>query len=195
MKKFISVIFLIVIFTGIYGQKIGVKGGLDFCTVSTDLTDETGFNNGLNASVFFQKNLIPLFSIRPGLGYYEKGYTSEILGVQSDAKLDYLQLDLDLRLKAGFLPIYFLAGPYASYALSGTATTAGIKSEIDFESDKTLPYDFGLAGGIGYMQNFAVIKLFIESKFEYGLNDYNDYSDKYYKNRNIVVSLGIMFGL
>lgn len=175
-------------------QKIGAKAGLNISSVNTDLSIGTFSNNiGYNASIFVEKNLIPMLSVRPELGYSQLGYKYELLTVQSTNYLNYLQFSLDLRLKPPIIPLYVVAGPYASYMLSGSSKIGSTSSAYDFGTGKILRLDYGLNGGIGYVQNLALIKLFVEFRYEMGMADFDDYTDNYFiKNRNISITVGFM---
>ena len=199
MKKMLFLAVMLFVFANVDAQKIGVKGGLDLSTLMTDNSNgEYSMIPGMNASIFFQKGLLPFLSIRPELGYYQKGSTYKLNGFKSKTTYDYLNLDIMVRLKVPIIPVYVIAGPYGGYAFGGeyNEDLLNTTSQIDFGKDKTLPYDFGLAGGVGYVKDFAIFKFFVEAKYEMGMVDINDYSlGSVDKNRNLAFSVGMMIGL
>jgi Outer membrane protein beta-barrel domain len=198
MKKLFFIVVMLLIFANVDAQKIGVKGGFDLSTkVSTNSIDY-GFNPGMNASIFFQKGLLPFLSIRPELGYYQKGYSYELLQVKHKIAYDYLELNVVVRLKVPIVPVYVIAGPYGAYALGGEHSEDffNTTTKIDFGKGGTLPFDFGLAGGVGYVKSIAIMKFFAEVKYEMGMFNINDsYSASIDKNRNLAFSVGLMIGL
>ena len=139
--------------------------------------------------------LIPMLSLRPSLGYYQKGTTYNILGVDGLTKLNYVQMNLNLRVKPPLIPVYAVVGPYGSYALSGYSKVGSVSADIDFGKDKTLPYDFGLTAGVGYQMNLLVGKLFIEGGIAKGMLNIDGSGWAETKNMMIYANLGILLGL
>ncbi|MBN2893528.1 MAG: PorT family protein [Bacteroidales bacterium] len=202
MRKLIFFVAVLIVSLNVNAQKIGVKGGLNLSnTVTDDPSGTYHFKPGINASMFFQKSFVSFFSIRPEIGYYQKGgkniYSTFLGEVTKLTTLNYLQFGVDARFRVPFIPIYVLAGPYGAYALSGeNEIISGVKTEIDFAKDKTVPYDFGLAGGVGFIHKFTVLTFFVEFKYEMGMVDTYGYSSQtFVKNRNLIFSTGVMIGL
>jgi len=136
-----------------------------------------------------------MLSLRPGLGYYQKGNTVEVLGVLTETTLNYVQFDADIKFKPPFLPIYMFAGPYLSYALSGQTKMGSVSFETQFGPDDTNNFDFGLNGGIGFQHNIVLGKVFLELAYNYGMFDYDASNSTETFNRNISIDLGLMIGL
>ncbi len=203
MKKFLFLIVIFFVSFGINAQNLGVKGGLNLSTANVTNSSLTfKMKPGMNVSMFFQKDLVgEILSIRPEFGVYQKGYKYDLLG-SNTINFNYMQFDLDARLKIPVIPVYFLFGPYGAYAISGESVYDSglidpITSVVDFGNDKTSPLDFGLSTGVGFVQKIALLSLFVECKYEIGIFDYNDYpnSNSEFKNRNLVFSAGLMIGL
>ena len=195
MKKFTTLILgLTMIVFAANAQKIGVMAGGTFSKmVEENIT--TSFTPGFNGAVMFQKTLIPMLALRPSIGYYQKG-TIEHLVIENLKKINYLQLNMQLRVKPPLIPIYAVAGPYASYALSGYNKVGGISADITFGKGNTLPYDFGLNLGAGYQMNLLIGKLFIEGGLAKGLLDIDDSSSSTStKNMMIYANVGLLLGL
>ncbi len=196
MRKIIFLLLIVFWAVSLNAQKFGVKGGMDLSKVNTDLSGTYTNVTGINGSVFFQKSLIPMLSLRPAVGYFQKGYYSNDGGKDHFFVLNYGQLDLNLRVKPPLIPIYVVAGPYFSYALSGIDRVNDTTSVIQFGSNTYSPFDFGVTAGLGFVKKFAVAHFFFEINYNKGILDYYHYSDnKYMKNSNISVDLGFMIGL
>ena len=196
MKKITTLILgLTMFFFAAKAQKIGVMGGGTFSKMIEE-NIATSFTPGFNGSVMLQKNLIPLLSLRSSFGYYQKGTTGKILGIEYLAKINYLQLNMQLRIKPPLIPIYAVAGPYASYALSGYYKINGVSADMNFGKGNTLRYDFGLNLGVGYQMNFLIGKLFIEGGVAKGLVDIDDSSPSTSTtNMMIYANVGLLLGL
>lgn len=180
---------------GLNAQKIGIKGGGNLSTLSTDASADYSMKPGVNVSVFFQKDLIPLIDFRPGIGYMQKGYKTEVLGVEWLGTTNYLQMDFDFVVKPPIIPIYLVAGPNLSYALSGTTKIDNYSFDTEFGSGKTLAYDLGLSAGLGYLVNLPLIDFFVEAKYDMGIIDIDDASSNtFVKNRSIMIDVGVMIG-
>ncbi len=199
MKKIIISVFMLILAFNLNAQKVGVMGGLNLASVSTDASGDLSLLPGGNASVFFQKTLIPMISLRPGIGITQKGYTGQILGIDYKENLNYFQLDLNLRVKPPIIPVYVIAGPYFDYGLSGKTTFGSgttITSDVIFDKNHVNPFDFGITLGAGFVKNLVLGKVFIEARYEIGMLDTdNSSSYSYYKNRNIMINFGFMLGL
>ncbi|WP_299709201.1 porin family protein [uncultured Pontibacter sp.] len=148
----------------------GIRGGANISNLSGDLRDEDRFENkvGFHAGVMANFGIVDnFFSIQPELLYSVKGFKHEdseftlpLLGQvrRREGKVHYNYLDLPVmaRIKAG--PLYFEAGPQASYLLSvknETRTYDGsgnqISSNIDEKSKSGLEeFEVGYVAGIGF---------------------------------------------
>ena len=197
MKKIILLSLSLFLMFSVDAQKIGAKIGFDYSTISSENTDYNS-NIGLNGAIFFQKRFLPFLSTKYELGFYQKGYNYELLTIKNTIVYDYVEFNAVANLKIPVIPIYAVVGPYVSYAISGkqSENMFNTTSDIAFGKDKTLPYDFGLIGGIGFVKSIAVIDFFAELRYEMGLLDINDYSFlSAKKNRNLAFSVGISIGL
>ena len=145
----------------------GVRGGANISNLSGDLRDESRFENkvGFHAGIMANFGIVDnFFSIQPELLYSVKGFKNEdsefnLLGQtwRREGKVNYNYLDLPVlaRIKAG--PIYFEAGPQASYLLSVNNETRTYRngnlqtSTRDEKSKEGLSeFEVGYAAGIGF---------------------------------------------
>ncbi|CAM3712460.1 porin family protein [Pontibacter korlensis] len=169
MKKLIlSLAIALVSFTAAQAQaSLGVRGGANISNLSGDLRDEDLFEN----KVDFHAGLIlnfpivdEFFSIQPELLYSRKGFKNSdeeftLLNqtYRREGKVNYNYLDLPIlaRIKAG--PLYFEAGPQASYLLNvNNETKEYINGSLqntnrDEKSKEGLSeFEVGYAAGIGF---------------------------------------------
>jgi Outer membrane protein beta-barrel domain len=175
MRRVFFMVVMLLIFSDVDAQQIGVKGGFDLSTNKSDKNINYGYNPGLNVSIFLEKELLPFLWIRPEFGYYQKGYSYELFSTQIKTVYDYLEFSfvarLNVPLVVPLLPVYVIAGPYAAYAIGGNQGFLNTTSKIDFGKDKILPFEFGVVGGLGLIKDIAIMKFFVEAKYEIGLID------------------------
>lgn len=195
MKKIITAFILLALVVSVNAQKIGVMGGVNLPSISSSDNYDYGILPGVNASLFFQKTLVPMISLRPAVGFTQYGYTGELLGSDYEVKLNYARVDADFRIKPPIIPVYLVAGVYSGYGLSGYYKVGSLSTDVTFGKNDTNPFDFGVSFGGGYVQNLALLKVFVEAKYEIGMADLEPSSSQTYKNNNIKLSLGIIFGL
>lgn len=169
MKKLIFVfIFVLSGVSFAQAQSFGVRGGANISNLSGDLRNEERFDNkvGFHAGAILNFGIVDdFFSIQPELLYSVKGFknsdeTYTTLTLQQrrrEGKVNYNYLDLPVlaNIKAG--PLYFEAGPQASYLLSvnnETKTYDGngnlITSTRNEKSKEGITeFEVGYAAGIG----------------------------------------------
>lgn len=167
MKKLI--IALVFVLSGVsfaQAQSFGVRGGANISNLSGDLRNEERFENkvGFHAGAILNFGIVDdFFSIQPELLYSVKGFKNSdeeftLLGQtrRREGKVNYNYLDLPIlaKIKAG--PLYFEAGPQASYLLSVNNETKtyinnSLQSTTRDERSKEgiTDLEVGYAAGIG----------------------------------------------
>lgn len=145
----------------------GIRGGANISNLSGDLRDEDRFENkvGFHAGIMANFGIVDnFFSIQPELLYSVKGFKNEdsevsFLGQtrRREGKVNYNYLDLPVmaRIKAG--PLYFEAGPQASYLLSvNNETKTYINGNLqstdrdEKSKDGLSEFEVGYVAGIGF---------------------------------------------
>ncbi len=177
--------------------QLGVKLGYNFAKQSgSELTgmSEKSLNN-LMFGAFLEKDLIPLLDLRIGAEYSPKGTKYEGGGYYTQAKINYLEIPIQAKLKLG--PVYALGGVYGAYALSGKSETdipGQENSDIKFDNDyKRL--DYGMKFGAGFQTGLGPLHIFAQGEYSFGLADINDFgSGDAVKNNVISVSAGVVLG-
>lgn len=194
MKNFLLYVCICLFsFGGVQAQEFfnfGVKGGVNFATLTGDDADEldvkmkTGFHLGVLAEIMISDK----FGIQPEVLYSSQGAKSDMGDVDVDLKLDYIAVPVMLK--------YFVAPGFSLEA--GPQFSFLTKSEIEAESqgdsasqdlkDDTESFDMGAAVGLGYglPQGFLV-----QARYVMGFSDV--YTDSDTKNSVIQLSVGWKF--
>ncbi len=198
MKKTLLVLF-IAIFAISYQTKaqLGFKLGYNFAKQSG--TDAPGMSekslNNLILGAFYEKDLIPLLGLRIGAEYSPKGTKFEGGGFYTQAKINYLEIPIQAKVKLG--PVYALGGVYGAYALGGKYESdipGQEDSDIKFDKDyKRL--DYGMKFGAGFQTGLGPLHVFAQGEYSFGLADINDSgAGDAIKNSVICVSAGVVLG-
>jgi len=193
---------------GGFGIKVGVRGGVNYSTVTSDAIQSSGiavdpvlgYHGGLVIELGGKR-----FSVQPEVLYSQTAYKisasqggSLLVG---ESRVNSVTVPLLLKVKLGEGPVKFFvnAGGFGSYALSGKAkaTFNGITTTTDltFDSgDQRLEY--GAVGGAGVSLGLGRAQLLIEGRYYYGLGSNGDIpaASKMF-TRNIQGSVGILIPL
>ncbi|GAB3534248.1 porin family protein [Pontibacter brevis] len=204
MKKLLSVFaFALISVTAAQAQSgLGVRGGANLSNLEGDLRNESlydskwGFHGGLTLNIGIIDNF---FSIQPELLYSNKGFknadeeytlpnqTTPLYRRVGKVNYNYIDLPVLAKIKAG--PLYFEAGPQASYLLS-------VKDETSVYADNNLvsstttvidrdnmrKFELGYAAGVGIA---AGKRLSIGVRYNGSLNDFVDNTPDNYFNEDI----------
>jgi len=179
MKKILVLaIFTVLGLTNATAQKIkfGVKGGLNFATVSGDNTQGIDVVTAFNFGVLSEIPITEKFSFQPELLYSGQGYSFN----DNTVALNYLNIPL--------MGKYYLikglsveAGPQIGFLLSAKNEKTDVKDAF-----KTV--DFGVNFGLGYKLNNG---LNFGARYNLGLTNINNLEGSSAKNRNGVIQLSI----
>jgi len=183
MKKVVLVLGLAILgLTHVNAQevKFGVKGGLNFSTLTGDDTGNTDLVTSFHFGVVSEISLSEKFSFQPELLYSGQGFSID----NTVYEMNYLNLPL--------MGKYYLtkglsleAGPQIGFLLSAKEGSTSIK-------DRFKPIDFGANFGLGYKLENG---LNFGARYNLGLSNVNDVSELSAKNRNssLQVSVGYFF--
>ena len=158
-------------------SSVGIKGGLNLSTISTDIGSDKNLKPGFHVGVFSKIEFSESFALQPELLFSTKG-----LKVNYD---DNLIVDGETRFNNNYidLPVYLVfnlseafqiqAGPYISYLISANVETdATVLGFFEIDSDKELDrknfnaFDYGVSAGISFNLN----PLVIGANYSLGLN-------------------------
>ncbi|OXB06256.1 porin family protein [Flavobacterium pectinovorum] len=183
MKKILLLAVVTVLgFTNVNAQEIkfGVKGGLNFATISGDNTKGIDVVTSFNFGVVSEIPVSDKFSFQPELMYSGQGYSFN----DNTVALSYLNVPL--------MGKYYVtkglsveAGPQIGFLLAAKNEKTDVKDSFN-------TVDFGVNFGLGYKLenglNFGV-------RYNLGLTDINNVDNSSFKNKNGVfqVSVGYFF--
>lgn len=170
----------------------GVKGGVNFATVSGDDFDPKS-RTSFHVGVLGEFPLTDMFSIQAEALYSGQGFESdtdgEIFG--GSGKVEY-QLD--------YINVPILAKIYITSGLSvevGPQFSFKVNEEIDADAnadggdldiDEAKDFDFALAGGLTFQTDMGI---FATGRYTYGLTDIIDDADA--KNNVFQIGIGFKF--
>ncbi|HRP90083.1 MAG TPA: porin family protein [Edaphocola sp.] len=200
MKKvLIAVSAATMLSLGANAQSIEPEVGVNFGSVQTKTGNTTSKGDGmmtLSAGLGLKYDLTDNVYLRPGIFYSGTGIKSQLLGITSTARYDYIQVPVTLGFnydmnKAGAL--FAEVGPYVGYALSGKTTIesslGSTKNDIKFGSKltETNALDYGAKFGVGYVTPFNI---FVRAQYNLGLGNLSNASNTTTNNKYWNVSVG-----
>lgn len=218
MKKLLSIFaFVLVAFTAAQAQSgFGIRGGANLSNLEGDLRNESlyedkwGFHGGITLNVPVVGNF---FSIQPELLYSNKGFknsdeeytlpnqTTPLYRREGRVNYNYLDLPVLAKVKAG--PLYFEAGPQASYLLSvNDKTSVYADNELVsstttvIDRDNMRKFELGYAAGVGLTTGK---RFSIGVRYNGSFNDFvDDTPDNYFdqdirnaRNSVFMLTLGV----
>lgn len=189
MKKLVFFLSLFIVAQTLYGQKIGVRAGLNLSTASVktdaftiDSKTLTGFQAGLTLETPIGENMF----FNTALLYSAKGYKGTLI-VSYDARVNYLDIPLNFEYKesVGNVAIFLEAGPYIGIGLAGKTKTGNTSVDVDFGSDpgEIKRFDIGLNFGGGV----EIDKLRLGINYGLGLINLSNEDNTTYKMRNFAI--------
>ena len=126
------------------GVRFGLKGGINYSTLTADDTEGIESKIGLQAGALANFGLSDLISIQPEVLYSQKGAQVEDA---SDFKLKLNYIDVPVLVKVNAGGLFFEAGPQLGILASAKATDGDTDEDVK-EGYNTV--DFGYAVGLGY---------------------------------------------
>ena len=178
------------------GVSWGVKGGVNFATLSVDEEPKPEFQYriGLIAGGFVTWPLGSHLDVQPEALFSQQGTTLDELGATSTIKTDYLVTPILVRYKlnSSGRGLVLFAGPSLGFKLTANATADfGDGSVTDDIGDEIESFDYGLVFGGGWEAG----RLSIDGRYTWGLSRINvDEADpQKTMHRVIAVLAGIRF--
>ena len=154
-------------------QYFGIRGGFNFTDATIDLNDlELNTDQQGNLLLGFFVDLpigTEVLSIQPELNYQGRGYNYELenSGIEIANSFAYLDLGAIVKLNFGAdapVGFYIGAGPFISYALSGTIEEGDFERELDFDLERIRREDLSLAGIAGVAFGIST-QFFLEARY------------------------------
>ncbi|MCC9168362.1 porin family protein [Pontibacter harenae] len=197
MKKIFFVITVLIASMSVAQAQsgVGVRVGANLSNLEGDLQNEDRFENkwGFHAGLTYNIGIIGnFFSIQPELLYSNKGYKNsdeeytlltDTYRREGNTNYNYLDLPVLARIKAG--PLYFEAGPQASYLLSVNNRTRLYMNDervssntTEISRDDMKKFELGYAAGIGLATGGG---LSIGVRYNGSLTDFGDFNPEDYE--------------
>ncbi|MER2998122.1 porin family protein [Pontibacter populi] len=147
----------------------GIRGGANMSNLSGDLDNEDNFENkwGFHGGITYNIGIVDnFFSIQPELLYSQKGFKNADVTLTDPitnnsyrrvGKVNYNYLDLPVMAKIKAGPLYFEAGPQASYLVGVNNETKTYINNVEETSsrdekdkDGLKEFEFGYGAGVGF---------------------------------------------
>ena len=187
MKKTFLVI-AIAIFGGTLGASaqeswsFGVKGGVNFSTVTGDYFSDPNSRTAFNLGVLAEIPVADRISIQPEVLYSAQGY--DVASIDEDNAFD---TDDNIEYQLDYIQVPLLAKIYVLDGLSvqaGPSFNFNVNEEIDYTptenggdielEDQVNDFEFGGAAGLEYKFNNG---FFIQGRYNYGFTEISEGSD------------------
>ena len=168
------------------GAKFGIKGGLNYATVTKGdfedgLDPRTSFYIGFVSEIPLVANAI---SLQPEMLYSRQGFENNFVLLGTDYKeeyqVDYINIPVLLKLHAGNT-LSFEVGPQFGLKINEKV----VRNNSEVEVDNINAFDTALAGGVSL--NFK--EFFISGRYTYSLNEIIEDSN----SKNSVFQIGAGF--
>lgn len=179
MKKLIFIGILFFSFSAVQAQEMGfgIKGGLNFATLTGDDIDEADSRTGFHLGLIAEFGLSESFAIQPEILYSAQGAKDGDM----TWKLDYLTIPVMAKYYATDA-FSIEAGPYIGFNTTSEWDMDGETLDLKDETEST---DFGIGLGLGYELPMGV---FFQARYALGLSDIMSDADA--KNSVFQLSVG-----
>lgn len=158
-------------------SSVGIKGGLNLSTISTDVGSDKNLKPGFHVGVFNKFAFSETFAIQPELLFSTKGLKinyDETMIVDGETRFNTTYIDLPIYLVFNLSEAFQIqAGPYLSYLISANVDTdADVLGFFEINTVKELDrknfnaFDYGISAGI----SFNLDPLVIGANYTLGLN-------------------------
>lgn len=183
MKKGLIIIFVFFVFffsNSVASQGFGIRGGVNFSTVSGGEIPEVGSVTGYYGGVYYQMSIIKdLFYFQPELQYTSQGFSITSDDIKTDYSLDYVTVPLILRVY--FLKLFsFEAGPQLGFNVNDSFDVEDLNGETVESFDPTL--------ALGLNINLP-LHISIDFRYVYGFNEVISNTEE----KNQVFQTGVSF--
>ena len=170
---------------------LGVKAGYVMADVSVDDFD-TDSRSGIGFGAFLQVPIGGSLSVQPEALYLPKGFKTEDLGIEFEAKAAYLQVPILVQYHfqtGGNVAPRLFAGPSIAFELSCDieATDGVVSAEDSCDSEEfefsTKSADFGLVFGAGVDLPLGSMVLTLDGRYDLGVTNILDEGEEEVQNR------------
>jgi hypothetical protein len=165
---------------------LGVKGGINFSTITGRDYGEVKTITGLNAGILASIPLFSRFSLQPELAYSGEGAQSTEDNVTGTLHLHYLTIPILFKYQNS-TGIFLETGPQLGHLSKAEFQFTNFSEDEKSNFQST---DFAWAFGIGYL--FKGVNLGVDARYNLGLANF--IADSYIGNaKNNVMQVGLFF--
>jgi len=153
--------------TSASGISFGVKGGVNFATVTGDDFENPDSRTSFHVGVLVELPITEMFSVQAEALYSGQGFEFEVLGDKVEYQLDYINVPVlaKIYITKGFS---FEVGPQISFKVNEEFDNDPNNDPGDFDLDEAEEVDFAVAGGITFQTEMG---FFATGRYTYGLTD------------------------
>ncbi len=188
MKK-LAIILVLLLATSAFAQGLsfGVKGGVNYATLSGDDVEDAEWKLGFAAGAVAAFDVMDMLVIQPEVLYSMKGAESE------GESFDLTYIDIPVLLKyaipmEGMVAPNLFVGPLLGILLSADAAGEDVKDQL-----KSM--DYGVVFGAGVDFDLGTGKVTIDARYNLGLASIDDSgADWDIKNSGMSAYVGYLFG-
>ena len=169
----------------------GVKGGVNFSTISGDDFDSPDSRTSFHVGVLAEFPMGDMFSLQTEALYSGQGFEYDVPGVDGEEHVEY-QLDY---LAVPVLAKFYVtngfsieAGPQFAFVVNEELDTNPTDDPGDTDLDNAESFALGIAGGLSFQTEMG---LFATGRYVYGLSEVFDNVDS--KNSVFQIGLGYKF--
>lgn len=209
MRKSKLLFFAIILFIGtaVNAQNFGLKAGVNFSRLSSNVTKISNIHTGFNVGPIVEFGLSEKLFINSGIFYTVKGdnmmqddatlSSGETIDIpQFETTINYIEMPLNFAYKISMskINLFFQAGPYVACAINGESKIGDTKQDITFGDDNNEANRFDVGIGIG--TGIEIRKFVFSLNFDAGFRNFRNapYEGSTSKTQTGSVSLAYMFG-
>lgn len=190
MKK-LAIVLVLLLSTSVFAQGLafGVKGGINYATLSGDNAGDAEWKLGFAAGAVAAFDVMDMLVIQGEVLYSMKG-----AGYEGDISTDLTYIEIPVLLKytipmAGMIAPNLFIGPSLGILLSAESNDVDVK-------ENTKSMDYGLVFGAGVDFDLGTGKVTVDARYNYGLTSIDDTAAELdVKNGGISVMVGYLFGI
>jgi len=190
MKR-LAIVLVLLFATSVFAQGLafGVKGGINYATLSGDDVVDASYKLGFAAGAVAAFDVMDMLVIQGEVLYSMKGAEYE-----GDISTDLTYIEIPVLIKytipmEGMIAPNLFIGPSLGILLSAESNDVDIK-------DATKTTDFGIVFGAGADFDLGTGKVTVDARYNYGFSSIDDTAAELdVKNGGISVMVGYLFGI
>jgi hypothetical protein len=177
---------------------MGIEGGINLANVSTTPSFNSSTRTGFMVGGFADIGVSRIVSVKPSVRYIQKGYTTQIQGINVSESYGYIEIPLMIKAKLPLNQVkpYFEAGPMLGIQLSANQEFS-FNGQVQEQETGSFysAVDFGLYFGSGIEFHVAPnTDIFTGFGYSLGLTNISKTATSG-KNNGFQMSAGVKFGL